>query len=154
MIQKEFMWVTGSYSFKWISINNLLNEDSIHCSLSATPTDDNQGLCDLFSLEDKRGDMETKIEPHPSSESDCSCSTEGSVSHCSVLVSPAGGANREGEHMTQTGLFYIGTHLQLTKSDNACKQFSKWLIWLCTLCCLGLRLQSKISHIKCFYFLM
>lgn len=35
---------------------------------------------------------------YPSSESACSCSTEGSVSHCSVLMSTTGGA-REDMHV-------------------------------------------------------
>ena len=43
-------------------------------------------------------EQEERREMYPSSESACSCSTEGSVSHCSVLVSPKGGA-REDTHV-------------------------------------------------------
>ena len=42
--------------------------------------------------------LEERRKMYPSSESACSCSTEGSVSHCSVLMSPTGGA-REDMHV-------------------------------------------------------
>lgn len=49
---------------------------------------------------------EERRKMYPSSESACSCSTDGSVSHCSVLISPAGGAKEEGKDMH----IYIRTH--------------------------------------------